>query len=114
MRMKRNEFWNPRGNRGDSFEGDWIAEGAVEIENPSHHAWLEGGSPRSPPVEPAGPIDRSSPLRPIGRRGPPPEAEVTPGVILYVFPGFPAFLESASTELGHARVGEVLPVGSYR
>jgi Family of unknown function (DUF5309) len=42
MRMKRNEFWNPRGTRGDSFEGDWMAEGAVEIENPSHHAWLEG------------------------------------------------------------------------
>ncbi len=42
MRMKRNEFWNPRGNRGDAFEGDWIAEGAIELENPSHHAWLEG------------------------------------------------------------------------
>lgn len=42
MRMKRNEFWNPRGSRGDSFEGDWMAEGAVEVENPSHHAWLEG------------------------------------------------------------------------
>jgi hypothetical protein len=42
MRMKRNEFWNPRGVRGDSFEGDWMAEGAIEIENPSHHAWLQG------------------------------------------------------------------------
>jgi hypothetical protein len=42
MRMKRNEFWNPRGTRGDAFEGDWMAEGAIEIENPSHHAWLEG------------------------------------------------------------------------
>ena len=42
MRMKRNEFWNPRGNRGDAFEGEWIAEGAVEIENPAHHAWVEG------------------------------------------------------------------------
>ena len=42
MRMKRNEFWNPRGSRGDAFEGDWIAEGAIEIENPSHHAWVEG------------------------------------------------------------------------
>jgi Family of unknown function (DUF5309) len=42
MRMKRNEFWNPRGTRGDSFEGDWMAEGAIEIENPSHHAWVEG------------------------------------------------------------------------
>ena len=42
MRMKRNEFWNPRGSRGDAFEGDWIAEGAIEIENQAHHAWVEG------------------------------------------------------------------------
>jgi hypothetical protein len=42
MRMKRNEFWSPRGSRGDAFEGDWIAEGAVEIENQAHHAWVEG------------------------------------------------------------------------
>jgi len=42
MRMKRNEYWNPRGVRGDSFEGDWMAEGAIEIENPAHHAWVEG------------------------------------------------------------------------
>jgi hypothetical protein len=42
MRMKRNEFWNPRGSRGDAYEGDWIAEGAIEVENPTHHAWLEG------------------------------------------------------------------------
>ena len=42
MRMKRNEFWNPRGNRGDAYEGDWIAEGAVEVDNQSHHAWVEG------------------------------------------------------------------------
>ncbi len=42
MRMKRNEFWNPRGSRGDAFEGDWIAEGAIEIDNQAHHAWVEG------------------------------------------------------------------------
>jgi hypothetical protein len=42
MRMKRNEFWNPRGTRGDAFEGDWMAEGAIEIENESYHAWVEG------------------------------------------------------------------------
>jgi hypothetical protein len=42
MRMKRNEFWNPRGTRGDAFEGDWMAEGAMEIENESYHAWVEG------------------------------------------------------------------------
>ncbi len=42
MRMKRNEFWNPRGSRGDAVEGEWIAEGAIEVENPAHHAWVEG------------------------------------------------------------------------
>ena len=42
MRMKRNEFWNPRGIRGDAYEGDWMAEGAIEIDNPEHHAWVEG------------------------------------------------------------------------
>jgi hypothetical protein len=42
MRMLRNEFWNPRGIRGDAVEGDWMAEGAVEIDNQAHHAWLEG------------------------------------------------------------------------
>ena len=42
MRMKRNEYWNPRGSRGDAFEGDWIAEGAIELDNEMHHAWVEG------------------------------------------------------------------------
>jgi hypothetical protein len=42
MRLKRNEYWNPRGTRGDAFEGDWMAEGAIEIDNQAHHAWLEG------------------------------------------------------------------------
>ena len=42
MRMKRNEFWNPRGVRGDAYEGDWIAEGASEVDNQTHHAWVEG------------------------------------------------------------------------
>jgi hypothetical protein len=42
MRMKRNEFWNPRGVRGDAVEGDWISEGAVEVDNQAHHAWVEG------------------------------------------------------------------------
>lgn len=42
MRMKRNEFWSPRGTRGDAIEGDWIAEGAIEVDNESHHAWVEG------------------------------------------------------------------------
>lgn len=42
MRMKRNEFWSPHGSRGDAYEGDWIAEGAIEVDNPGHHAWVEG------------------------------------------------------------------------
>ena len=42
MRMKRNEFWNPRGIRGDAIEGDWIAEGAIEVDNPAHHAMVSG------------------------------------------------------------------------
>jgi hypothetical protein len=42
LRMKRNEFWNPRGSRGDAIEGDWVAEGAIEVENEAHHAWVEG------------------------------------------------------------------------
>jgi Family of unknown function (DUF5309) len=42
MRMKRNEFWNPRGVRGDAYEGDWLAEGAIEVDNQGHHAWVEG------------------------------------------------------------------------
>lgn len=42
MRVKRNEFWNPRGNRGDAMEGDYIAEMAIEVDNPGHHAWVEG------------------------------------------------------------------------
>jgi hypothetical protein len=42
MRMKRSEFWNPRGVRGDAYEGDWLAEGAIEVDNQAHHAWIEG------------------------------------------------------------------------
>ena len=42
MRMKRNEFWLPRGIRGDAYEGDWLAEGGIEVDNQAHHAWVEG------------------------------------------------------------------------
>lgn len=42
FRVKRNEFWSPRGSRGDAIEGDWVAEGAIEVDNESHHAWVEG------------------------------------------------------------------------
>lgn len=41
-RAKRNEFWNPRGNRGDRIEGEYIGEGAIQLVNESHHAWIEG------------------------------------------------------------------------
>lgn len=41
-RNKRNEFWNPRGVRGDAIEGDWMAEGSIEVQNEYHHAWVEG------------------------------------------------------------------------
>ncbi len=41
-RNKRNEFWNPRGVRGDAIEGDYIAEGCTQLVNEAHHAWIEG------------------------------------------------------------------------
>lgn len=42
IRPKRNVYWNPRGNRGDAIEGEWIGELAIEVVNESHHAWVEG------------------------------------------------------------------------
>jgi Family of unknown function (DUF5309) len=42
IRNKRNPFWNLRGSRGDMVEGEWIAELAPEVQNESHHAWVEG------------------------------------------------------------------------
>jgi hypothetical protein len=42
VRNKRNPFWNLRGNRGDMVEGEWICEMAIELQNESHHAWVEG------------------------------------------------------------------------
>lgn len=41
-RNKRNEFWAERGRRGDAFEGEWIAEGAVEVADEAQHAFVEG------------------------------------------------------------------------
>lgn len=41
-RNKRNEFWNPRGVRGDAIEGDWMAEGSIQVDNEYHHAWVSG------------------------------------------------------------------------
>jgi hypothetical protein len=40
--MKRNLFEKPRGSRGDATEGDFIMEGAIEVDNEAHHAWVEG------------------------------------------------------------------------
>jgi hypothetical protein len=41
-RNKRNEFWKPRGSRGDAYEADWLAEGAIELIDEEQHAWVEG------------------------------------------------------------------------
>lgn len=40
--IKRRLFDKPRGSRGDAEEGDIIMEGAIEVENESHHAWVSG------------------------------------------------------------------------
>jgi hypothetical protein len=42
IRMKRAMFNKPRGSRGDADEGDIIMEGAIELDNPGHHAWVSG------------------------------------------------------------------------
>ncbi len=42
VRLKRSMVDKPRGSRGDAFEGDVIMEGAIEIDNEAHHAWVSG------------------------------------------------------------------------
>lgn len=42
LRFLRQEFWNERGNRGDAVEGEWLCDFAVDVSDPSHHAWVEG------------------------------------------------------------------------
>lgn len=42
LRMKRPLMDYPRGRRGDATEGDYIMEGAIEVENEYKHAWVEG------------------------------------------------------------------------
>lgn len=42
IRLKRALFDKPRGSRGDAFEGDMIMEGAVELDNEAHHAYVTG------------------------------------------------------------------------
>ena len=42
IRLKRPMIDKPRGSRGDAFEGDIIIEGAIELDNEAHHAWVSG------------------------------------------------------------------------
>lgn len=42
IRIKRPMIDKPRGSRGDATEGDIIMEGAIELDNESHHAWVQG------------------------------------------------------------------------
>jgi hypothetical protein len=42
IRLKRPLFEKPRGSRGDAVEGDFIMEGAIELDNEAHHAWVSG------------------------------------------------------------------------
>jgi hypothetical protein len=42
QRIKRLMFDKPRGSLGDADQGDVIHEGAIELDNESHHAWVSG------------------------------------------------------------------------
>ncbi len=42
LRVLRNEFWSPRGKRGDAWEGDFICDLALELGHPTWHAWVSG------------------------------------------------------------------------
>ncbi len=42
IRMKRGLFEKPRGSRGDATEGDMIMEGAIQLSNEAHHAFVTG------------------------------------------------------------------------
>lgn len=42
VRLRRAMIDQPRDSRGDAFEGDVIMEGAIEIDNEAHHAWVSG------------------------------------------------------------------------
>lgn len=42
VRMMRNLFEKARGSRGDAVEGDMIMEGAIELDNEAHHAYVTG------------------------------------------------------------------------
>jgi hypothetical protein len=42
VRYVREESWNQRGNRGDAVEGEWLGDFAIDVADPTHHAWVEG------------------------------------------------------------------------
>lgn len=42
IRLKRPMVDKPRGSRGDAYEGDIIMEGAIELDNEAHHAFVTG------------------------------------------------------------------------
>lgn len=42
VRYVRQESWNPRASRGDAIEGEWLGDFAVDLTDPTHHAWVEG------------------------------------------------------------------------
>lgn len=42
VRLKRALYEKPRGSRGDAIEGDMIMEGAIELDNEAHHAFVSG------------------------------------------------------------------------
>ncbi|MDE2100493.1 MAG: DUF5309 family protein [Patescibacteria group bacterium] len=42
QRLRRQLFEKRRGSRGDAIESDFIMDGAIELDNEAHHAWVEG------------------------------------------------------------------------
>jgi hypothetical protein len=42
VRYIREMYWNPRGNRGDAIEGEWIGDYCINLSRPQSHAWVEG------------------------------------------------------------------------
>lgn len=42
MRVLRDEFWNPRANRGDAIEGEFLATMNIDLDHPQWHSWVGG------------------------------------------------------------------------
>lgn len=42
IRALRETYWQPRGNRGDAIEGDWIGDYTMHMNRPSWHAYVAG------------------------------------------------------------------------